>query len=253
MTDDGYASLVVVASLLQDLGAEQVLGGKLGFINVGPETLGPDSPIALLEPKRTVLEFASRQPADEATLARLAELRAAGYGIAVSVDSPAVVRQPVFALASHAKVDLLRVPMEQLALVVKLLRAAGGRRTLVAEKVETREQAAACLEHGFDCLQGFYFARPETLTARKLEPARAAVMQAIKLLLRNADVIEVDNALKRDVALSVKLLRYMNSAGMGLSTKIESLKQAISLLGYAKLAQRVREFLCQSSNDPTTA
>ena len=252
VTDDGYASLVVVASLLQDLGADQVLGGKLGFINVGPETLGADSPIALLEPKRTVLEFASRQPPDEATLARLAELRAAGYGVAVSVDSPAVVRQPVFALASHAKVDLLRVPMEQLALVVKLLRAAGGRRTLVAEKVETREQAAACLEHGFDCLQGFYFARPETLTARKLEPARAAVMQAIKLLLRNADVIEVDNALKRDVALSVKLLRYMNSAGMGLSTRIDSLKHAITLLGYQKLARWLTLLLAASdSRDPT--
>ncbi len=223
VTDDDYASLVVVASLLQDLGPDQVLGGKLGFINVGPETL-----------------------------ARLEELRRTGYGIAVTIDSPAVVRQPVFAIATHAKVDLLRVPMEQLPLVVKLLRAAGGRRMLVAEKVETREQAAACLEHGFDCLQGFYFSRPETLAARKLEPARAAVMQAIKLLLRNADVIEVDNALKRDVALSVKLLRYMNSAGMGLATKIDSLKHAITLLGYQKLARWLTLLLATTdSKDPT--
>jgi EAL and modified HD-GYP domain-containing signal transduction protein len=252
VTDDDYASLVVVASLLQDLGAEQVLGGKLGFINVGPDTLGADSPIALLDPKRTVLEFTGRESASAETLARLGELRKSGYGVAVTIDSPAVVRQPIFALATHAKVDLLRVPMEQLPLVVKLLRAAGGRRMLVAEKVETREQAAACLEHGFDCLQGFYFARPETLSARKLEPARAAVMQAIKLLLRNADVIEVDNALKRDVALSVKLLRYMNSAGMGLSTKIDSLKHAISLLGYQKLARWLTLLLATTdSRDPT--
>jgi EAL and modified HD-GYP domain-containing signal transduction protein len=252
VTDDDHASLVVVASLLQDLGPEQVLGGKLGFINVGPETLGPESPIVLLDPKRTVLEFTSRAPAAAETLARLEELRRAGYGIAVTVDSPAVVRQPLFALATHAKVDLLRVPMEQLPLVVKLLRGAGGRRILVAEKVETREQAAACLEHGFDCLQGFYFARPETLVARKLEPARAAVMQAIKLLLRNADVIEVDNALKRDVALSVKLLRYMNSAGMGLATRIDSLKHAITLLGYQKLARWLTLLLATTeSRDPT--
>jgi EAL and modified HD-GYP domain-containing signal transduction protein len=251
VTDDDFASLVVVASMLQDLGAEQVLGGKMGFINVGPDTLGPDSPIVLLDPRRTVLEYASRESASAETLARLGELRKSGFGVAVTIDSPAVVRQPIFALATHAKVDLLRVPMEQLPLVVKLLRAAGGR-ILVAEKVETREQAAACLEHGFDCLQGFYFARPETLSARKLEPARAAVMQAIKLLLRNADVIEVDNALKRDVALSVKLLRYMNSAGMGLATKIDSLKHAISLLGYQKLARWLTLLLATTdSKDPT--
>ncbi|MEI7445190.1 MAG: HDOD domain-containing protein [Burkholderiales bacterium] len=252
VTDDNYASVVVVASLLQDLGIEQVLGGKMGFINVGAETLGPDSPLALLDPKHTVLEFSSKVGAEPTVLARIAELRKQGYGIAVTVDSPAVVRQPLFALTTHAKVDLLQVPMEQLPLVMKLLKAAGGRRLLVAEKVETREQAAACLQLGFDCLQGFYFSRPETLSARKLEPARAAVMHAIKLLLRNADVVEVDAALKRDVALSVKLLRYMNSAGMGLSTKIDSLKHAIALLGYQKLARWLTLLLASTeSKDPT--
>jgi EAL and modified HD-GYP domain-containing signal transduction protein len=206
----------------------------------------------LLEPKRTVLEFESRSAVDEEVLARLGVLRQLGYGVSVTVDSPAVLRQPLFALASHVKVDLLRVSMEQLPLVVKLLKGAGGRRMLVAEKVETREQANACLELGFDCLQGYYFARPETLSARKLEPGRAAVMQAIKLLLRNADVMDVDNALKRDVALSVKLLRYMNNAGMGLSTKIDSIKHAIGLLGYNKLARWLTLLLATAdSKDPT--
>ncbi|MFM1990081.1 MAG: hypothetical protein RJA99_3038 [Pseudomonadota bacterium] len=252
VTDDNYASVVVVAALLQDLGIDQVLGGKLGFVNVGAETLGPDSPLGLLDPKHTVLELPSKLAADAAVIARVAELRKQGYGIAVTVDSPSVVRQPLFALTTHAKVDLLHVPMEQLPLVMKLLKAAGGRRLLVAEKVETRQQAATCLQLGFDCLQGFYFARPETLSARKLEPARAAVMHAIKLLLRNADVVEIDAALKRDVALSVKLLRYMNSAGMGLSTRIDSLKHAITLLGYQKLARWLTLLLASTeSKDPT--
>jgi EAL and modified HD-GYP domain-containing signal transduction protein len=61
VTDDDFASLVVVASMLQDLGAEQVLGGKMGFINVGPDTLGPDSPIVLLDPRRTSTPAASRR------------------------------------------------------------------------------------------------------------------------------------------------------------------------------------------------
>ncbi|HYF59045.1 MAG TPA: HDOD domain-containing protein [Burkholderiaceae bacterium] len=250
--DGEQASLVVIATLLQELGADQVLGGKTAFVNVGPGSLGEDSPVTLLDPKRTVLEFSPPTAADEATLAALAELRRRGFGVAVNVESPATLKLPVFAIASHVKVDLTRVPMEQLPLVVKLLKAAGGRRMLLAEKVETREQASACLAHGFDCLQGYYFAHPETLSTRKLEPARAAVMQAIKLLLRNADVIEIDNALKRDVALSVKLLRYMNSAGMGLSARIDSLKHAIQLLGYAKLARWLTMLLATAdSKDPT--
>lgn len=250
--DDDRASLVVIASLLQDLGADRVLGGKIGFINVGAGALGPDSPIALLDAKSTVLEFDAPATADDLTLARLAELRRQGYGIAVTVDSPHVLDLPAFRLATHAKVDVLNIPPVQLPHVVALLRSVPGRRVLVAEKVETRAQATECMGLGFDCLQGFFFARPETLVSRRLEPSRAAVLQAIKLLLRNADVGEVDRALKGDVALSVKLLRYMNSAGMGLTTRIESLRHAIGLLGYAKLARWLTLLLASSQGrDPT--
>jgi EAL and modified HD-GYP domain-containing signal transduction protein len=251
-TDGGYASLTVVASLLQDLGADQVLGGKLAFVNVGPESFGEASPIDLLEPRRTVLEFESRAVIDAPLLSLLTELRKRGFGIAVTVDAPSVMRQPLFALANYAKVDLLKLSMAQMPQVVGQLRAAGSRRLLVAEKVETPEQARACLELGFDCLQGFYFARPETLSARKIEPGRAAVLRAIKLLLRNADIDEIDAALKRDVALSVKLLRYMNTAGNGQATRIESLRHAIGLLGYNNLARRLTLLLATvDTRDPT--
>lgn len=251
--DGDAASLVVIASLLQDIGADQVLGGKLAFVNAGPETIGQDSPLVLMPPSRTVIEYDPGRRPDAAGLQRLRALRRQGYGLALSFTSSALLRAPVFALASHVKVDVQRLPVRQLERVVRLLRAVDGTRVLVAEKVETREQAQACIEHGFDCLQGFYFARPETLTARRLEPARAAVLQAIKLLLRNADVGEVDTALKRDVGLSVKLLRYMNSAGVGPGTRIESLRHAIGLLGYTRLARWLTLLLAGSGSrrDPT--
>jgi len=250
--DAVHASLVVIASLLNEIGTEQVLGGKVGFVNVAARSVSEHSPLSLLDARRTVLEFGGDIQLDEAALQRLAQLRKDGFGVAVTVDSPAALRTPLFALASHAKVDLQRIAPAQLPLVARLLTAMGGRRVLVAEKVETREQAHQCLELGFDCLQGYYFARPETLSARRLEPGKAAVLQAIRLLLRNADVVDVDNALKRDVALSVKLLRYMNSAGMGLSTRIDSLKQAISMLGYNKLARWLTLLLATAdSRDPT--
>jgi EAL and modified HD-GYP domain-containing signal transduction protein len=249
--DDVHASLVVVASLLHDIGAEQVLGGKLGFVNVSAGSIVENSPIALLDPQHTVLEFGPDAVLDADSLQRLAALRQSGFGVAVTVDSPAALRTPLWTLATHVKVDLQRVPMEYLPLVARLLRREGGRRVLMAEKVETREQANACLELGFSCVQGYYFARPETLSARKLEPSRAAVLQAIRLLLRNADITEVDNALKRDVALSVKLLRYMNAAGLGLSTRIDSLKTAINVLGYTHLARWLTLLLATAdSRDP---
>jgi len=251
--DAAHASLVVIAALLQDVGSEQVLGGKTAFINIEARSLDEDAAIQLLEPKRTVLELPTDCVLDPDALQRLAHLRKAGFGVALVVDSLAALRLPQFALATHVKVDLQKVGMEAIPRMTQLLNAMSERRFLVAEKVESREQAATCLELGFDALQGYYFSRPETLSARKLEPGKAAVMQAIRLLLRNADIVEVDQALKRDVALSVKLLRYMNSAGMGLSRKIDSLKSAINLMGYSKLARWLTLLLATAdSRDPTS-
>jgi len=250
--DGVHASLVVIAALLQDVGTEQVLGGKTAFINIAARSLDEDAAIQLLEPGRTVLELPTDCHLDAEALKRLAHLRKVGFGLAVTVDTMAALRSPQFALASHVKIDLQKIGMDSLPRLTQLLNAMHGRRILVAEKVETREQAATCLELGFDALQGYYFARPETLSARKLEPGKAAVMQAIRLLLRNADIVEVVQALKRDVALSVKLLRYMNSAGMGLSRKIDSLKSAINLMGYSKLARWLTLLLATAdSRDPT--
>ena len=250
--DAVHASLVVIAALLQDVGTEQVLGGKTAFINIAAQSLNEDAAIQLLEPHRTVLELPADCALDSGAINRLESLRKAGFGVAIAVDSLATLRLPQFALATHVKIDLHKVGMDSLERLTQLLNAMRGRRLLVAEKVETREQAARCLELGFDALQGYYFARPETLSARKLEPGKAAVMQAIRLLLRNADIVEVDQALKRDIALSVKLLRYMNSAGMGLSKKIDSLKSAINLMGYSKLARWLTLLLATAdSRDPT--
>lgn len=253
VTDDEiHASLASVAALLQDIGTQQVLGGKTGFVSVAARSLHEDLPLSRLDARHTVLECPPGVAFDEITLQRLAQRRKEGFGVAVRVDSPAALRTPLFALSTHVKIDLQRVPSEQLPLVARLLTSMGGRRVLVAEKVERREQASLCLDLGFNCLQGYYFAQPETLATRRLEPSKAAVLQAIRLLLRNADVVDVDNALKRDVALSVKLLRYMNSAGMGLSTRIESLKQAIALLGYNRLARWLTLLLATAdSRDPT--
>jgi EAL and modified HD-GYP domain-containing signal transduction protein len=57
---------------------------------------------------------------------------------------------------------------------------------------------------------------------------------------RNAEVKEIENVLKQDVALSYKLLRYINSAGFGLMCEIQSFRHAVTILGYEKLTNGFR-------------
>jgi EAL and modified HD-GYP domain-containing signal transduction protein len=72
----------------------------------------------------------------------------------------------------------------------------------------------------------------------------------LNLVRHNAEIKEIENALKRDVTLSFKLLRYINSAGFGLSCEIHSFRHAVSILGYDKLNKWLSLLLVTASKDP---
>ena len=72
----------------------------------------------------------------------------------------------------------------------------------------------------------------------------------LNLVRKNADVKEIEAALKQDVTLSYKLLRYINSAGFGLSCEIQSFRHAVTILGYDKLNKWLSLLLATASKDP---
>ena len=106
---------------------------------------------------------------------------------------------------------------------------------LVAEKVETVEQFKLHFDLGFDYFQGYYFAKPQTVSAKVVNPAFSNVLQLMDLVTKEAELRAIEEVIKRDPALSFKLLRYINSSGFGLMSEVTSFRHAVTLLGYRKL------------------
>ncbi len=77
---------------------------------------------------------------------------------------------------------------------------------VVAEKVEERAQYEVCKTIGFHLVQGFYFARTQTFTAKVINPAFAAVLDLLNMISRDADIRDIENGFKRDAALSFKIV-----------------------------------------------
>lgn len=75
----------------------------------------------------------------------------------------------------------------------------------------------------------------EIKQAVKLGPEAQQILQLMHLVQGDADIRHVEKALKTDLELSYKLLRYINSAGFGLEIEIESPRHAVAMLGYAPL------------------
>jgi hypothetical protein len=103
--------------------------------------------------------------------------------------------------------------------------------------------------NGYDGAAGWFFLHGRKATD-KLNPSHAQIVRLLNLVRKNAEVRDIEAALKQDVTLSYKLLRYINSAGFGLSCEIESFRHAVAILGYDKLNKWLSLLLVTASKDP---
>ena len=232
ISDDLKACAKVLTNALNDVGGKWLLGDKCAFINVSEEMLLGNL-IELLPPKRTVLELLHSVHPSDRVMQRCRELQVRGYRIAL--DNPVVTpdAEPLLQLADYIKIDVLALSGEELLHVHVLY--AGYDASLIAVKVETSEQFEACRKMGFEYFQGFYFAKPETIRAKVVNPSFASVIDLINMISHDADNREIEAGFKRDSTLSFKLLRYINSVGFGLSCEIRSIGHALSILGRKQL------------------
>ena len=230
-TDIG-ATASVIAHAAQ-LGLERVIGDAFGFINVDAEVIMSDM-FVFMPRERIVLEIMDSLPMAPPLLSRIAELKGHGFRFAlgdVVTDSPSL--QQLLPLIDFIKLDLRAIAQPDLARLAAQFRKA--HKKVVAEKVETRADVDACLAMDIDYFQGFYFASPVVIRGRKLSPSQLAVIELMALVTSDADNAVIERAVKRDVTLGLNLLRLVNSAAIGARYRIDSLSQAINLLGRRQL------------------
>ncbi|MBV8666357.1 MAG: EAL domain-containing protein [Burkholderiaceae bacterium] len=232
VTNDLSATASVIAHA-SELGMENVIGNSLGFLNVDTVVLMSDF-IKFLPNKKVMLELLETIEVTPAVVARVAELSKAGYKFAlddVVEDSPGL--QQLLPYVSVIKIDIFDMPRDTLSALYKRLKTAG--KPMLAEKVETREDFEFCLSLGFDYFQGYYFARPVIMAGKKLAPSQVALIEIMAQIDSDADNVDLERSIKRDAALGLTLLRLVNTPAMGMVRRIESLGQALTILGRRQL------------------
>ncbi|GIZ52205.1 cyclic diguanylate phosphodiesterase [Noviherbaspirillum aridicola] len=229
---DLCATAAVIAHASQ-LGLEKVVGQAIGYLNADADVLMSDI-FQFLPREKMVLEIVESTRATPEILDRIRGLRQEGFRFAL--DDVISDSEDVRLFLPHVdivKLDLRDLPPPALPGLSAQFRQAG--KKLLAEKVETREQYELCLGLGFDFFQGYYFARPVILSGKKLSPSQLAIMNLMSLIGRDADNGEVEAAIKNDVALCFNLLRLVNTPAVGARRRIESIAQALLMLGRSQL------------------
>ena len=238
IVEDGFACTMAVAqNLLGRIGIETVLGESDGFLNCTAEFLSSGF-IDILPARRMVLEVLENCVLNDALAQRCRALRRKGFRIAL--DDVREITPEISAFLPN--VDLIKIdwPFVDLDTAVRITDAchAAGKEVL-AEKVETYEDYAKALEIGCDLFQGFYFTRPQMFKGNKSSVNSAALLGILDLVLQEADINDIEHALKMVPSLTVKFLRLANSSSLWRThvSEITSVRKALSLVGFKQLAR----------------
>ena len=232
-TDGDGATSDTILNAFVEIGIERLTGGRPAFINLTRRFFAELPPLPF-HPDSVVLEVLEDIPVDERLVEAVAGLHAAGYRGAIDDYLFESHWDPLLPHVSLIKVEINEETLDGMAQRLERLKALPVQ--LLAEKVETHEQYRLLHEMGFDLFQGFFFARPDVVQERRLAESTLVVTRILSRLHDPEVTIEELAALiGQDAALSFKLLRLVNSPAVGLRRQVESIHQAIVLLGLERI------------------
>jgi EAL and modified HD-GYP domain-containing signal transduction protein len=211
-------------------------GGVPAWIRVSKAFLLEFDPLPVA-PGRVVLELDSATPVDDELLKRLARLHVERHRLALDDFLPSEATEPLVPFADHVKVDLKAYSLAGVSAVRDRLpeRAPG----IVVTNVDSPRQADSCLKRGAALLQGFFFEQPRPAGDRPVPAGSISRLQALVAMRGAPSFEDVERIVAGDPGLTVRLLRFANSAAVGAGRRLSSVREALVLLG----SEQVRQFV----------
>jgi EAL and modified HD-GYP domain-containing signal transduction protein len=232
-------------------GVDQLSSGLPVFINCTRESLLRDL-VLVLNPEQVILEVLETVVPDRAVIHACQKLRAKGYRFALDdfVWKPEIA--PLVDLASFIKIDVLACPPVERKRLVRQLEQSPAE--LVAEKVEAPEDFEVFKREGFSLFQGYYFCRPMQTTLRRIPSNTRTHLELLSIVQQNPiDIRQVSLILRRDVSLTYRLMRLVNSPLYGRRQDIQSIEQALLIVGDTMFRRLVLLGITSEATGPQAA
>lgn len=227
--DPNKASVQMLDTTLLGFGLDSLLGGKSGYFNATRDVLVKQH-WALLPHEHCVIEVLETVDPDADVVQACKAAKAAGYRLALDDFVFRPDYEALLSLTDVVKVDFLTTKGPERKRLAEQFRPRGI--TMLAEKVENYEEFQSGLEAGYELFQGYFFCRPEMVTGKDVPAVKSNLLRLIQEVNRpELNFDQLEKVIKSEVALSVRLLRYLRSAGFGWRHDIESIGQALRVLG----------------------
>ena len=235
--DGNIATSKVLSNSFFNIGIKTITGRGLAFINFTRDLLLRQVP-ELFPKEKLVVEVLEDVEPEESVIKACKELSNEGYSIALDDFFYHSGMEPLVRLSNIIKFDFKATLPGEIAENIEKL--SGYNVRLLAEKVENQEEFLMALEMGFHYFQGYFFSKPEIFKGKDISGAKMNLLEVMAEVNKTDFKFDkVEEIIARDVAISYKLMRYINSAFFRRINEISSIKQAIVLLG----EKGIRSFL----------
>ncbi|WP_170150197.1 EAL and HDOD domain-containing protein [Parahaliea mediterranea] len=216
------------------------------FVKLSPAMLF-DEQLPALPRKQLILEVvADRQPITPALVRRLGQLAAEGHHLALGGYQP---DRPdlgdLLATVHVVRIDTATLAGDALAHTVDALRQRGV--DLLADGVADAAQFRHCVDLGFNWFQGSFLSAPTPVKGKKISGNKLLLLEMLaKLQDPDATAASLEALAIRDANLTFRILRIVNSAAQGIRREVDTLSQAITILGTEEIKRWVNLFLVES-------
>ena len=228
-TDADLATSSVITDSFITIGLESLTRGKRAFINFTKNLL-MDETATIIPKDSLVVEILEDIKPDEGIIAACTKLKESGYTLALDDFIFDEVFKPLIELADIIKVDFRLSGMEESRALIE--KYGLKRIKFLAEKVETQDEFDQALEMGFTYFQGYFFSKPVIVTSKDIPGYKINHLNIMHEINHpDIDFNKIESIIKQDITISYKLLKFINSAFFGFSSTIQSIKQAIVMMG----------------------
>lgn len=221
----------VLFDTLTEMGLERLAGESKVFLSVARDLLVQGSLRQLMAASpRLVFEVVADIMVDEPLIEALKTLRQEDYHFLLDeyVDNEAY--QALLDAVEYVRLNIAVIPEPEARRLLAHFQQRG--LAVIASGIEDQHQLEITQKAGFDFFQGRHFSQPRLLKFQGIQTNQLMVLRLVSALNQpDADLQDIASLIAQDVALSYKLLRYINSAYFSLPQRVESIQRAVALLG----------------------
>lgn len=231
--DGNKATCEVLNNSFFSIGIDKLTGNKKAFINFTANLLEKQV-VTIFDKSKVVVEILEDVKPKYNIIKACYDLKEKGYELALDdfIFSPEYL--PLFEIVDYIKVDFMNTSIKERNLIVKAAKAKDI--TLLAEKIETENEFKTAVKQGYKYFQGYFFSRPKIISGIDIPTLPSHHLAILEVLnKKEVDFEKISQIIEKDIALSYKLLKLINSAAFSLRSEITSIKNVLTFLGTNEL------------------